>query len=228
MDNEQIIKRLYSLQDMGYGDFHSALMPTVARERVIGIRIPELRKLAREIRKKGEYEDFLSSLPHYYYEENNLHAFIICLEKDIDKLFDYLDEFLPFVDNWATCDSIRPAVFKKHPEKVLVKVNEWINSPYEYAVRFGIEVLLVYFLGDNFDVSFAENVALVTRDEYSIEMVMAWYFATALSFHYDEIIPFIENKRLSVSVHNKTIQKAVDSKRISEEHKEKLKKMRIK
>ena len=211
--------RLFAMQDLKYRDFHSGLMPTIEKELVIGVRTPELRKLAKELSKTDMAADFINILPHRYYEENNLHAFLICGIKDYDVLITRLNKFLPFVDNWATCDMMRPAVFAKNKERLLPEIRRWMQSEEPYTVRFGIEMLMLHFLEDDFDISYAQAVAAIRSDEYYVKMMVAWYFATALAFQYERILPFLENKALDPWTHNKAIQKAVESYRITDEKK---------
>lgn len=220
--------RLFSMQDLKYRDFHARLMPTVDKERVIGVRTPDLRHFAKEFAKTDMAEDFLNTLPHKYYEENNLHTFLLCEIKDYDELICRLNEFLPYMDNWATCDMMRPKVFKKHTKKLLAEIEKWMQSDKPYTVRFGIEMLMLYFLEENFKPEFPEKVAGTKSDEYYVKMMVAWYFATALTFQYGEILPFIENKVLDPWTHNKAIQKAVESYRITDRQKEYLKTLKIK
>lgn len=220
--------RLFALQDLKYRDFHSKLMPTVEKELVIGVRTPELRKFAKEFSKTDMAEDFLNTLPHKFYEENNLHAFLLCEIKDFDLLIARMNEFLPFVDNWATCDMMRPKIFAKSKEKLLPEIEKWMQSDKTYTVRFGIEMLMIHFLEEGFDISIPQKVAEIRSDEYYVKMMIAWYFATALAFQYEKILPFIENKSLDPWTHNKAIQKAVESYRITREQKEYLKRLKIK
>ena len=219
--------RLFAMQDLKYKDFHSRLMPTVDSDLVIGVRTPELRKFAKEFAKTDMAEVFLNALPHKYYEENNLHAFLICEIKDFDRLITRLNEFLPFVDNWATCDMMRPKIFSKNKEKLLPEIEKWMSSEQPYTVRFGIEMLMIHFLGDSFDSAFPQKVAEIRSDMYYVRMMQAWYFATALAHQYEQILPFIENNVLDEWTHNKAIQKAVESYRVTAEQKEYLKGLRI-
>ncbi len=214
-----IRQRLFELQDLKYRDFHSRLMPTVEKEWVIGVRTPELRKLAKEISKTDYADEFISILPHKYYEENNLHAFLIEQTKDYDNCVAQLNRFLPFVDNWATCDMMRPKIFKKHLPELLEQIKIWLSSDDVYAVRFAIEMLMVYYLDDNFSSEYPEEVAAVRTEEYYIKMMVAWYFATALAKQYDAVIPYLEENKLDADTHNKTIRKALESYRISDDKK---------
>ncbi len=201
-----------------YRDFSSALMPTVDKSKVIGIRVPVLRKYAKGLEN---YEDFLTELPHKYFEENNLHAFLIEREQNFDRCIEKLNAFLPYVDNWATCDSMKPKVLKKEPEKLLEHIKVWIKSTEIYTVRYAINLLMSFYLDGNFNLDYL--VAGVETDQYYINMMRAWYFATALAKRYKETLPYIENNVLDKWTHNKTIQKAVESLRISKEQKEYLK-----
>ncbi|MBP3442779.1 MAG: DNA alkylation repair protein [Clostridia bacterium] len=220
-------EKLFDLQDLKYKAFHSKLMPTVDSDLVVGVRTPELRKFAKEFLKTEMAEDFLATLPHKYYEENNLHAFIISSMKDFNEAVEKLNVFLPFVDNWATCDMMRPVVFKKHRQELLFEIERWLESDEPYTVRFGIEMLMVHFLEEDFDISYPQKVAEIRSEEYYVRMMIAWYFATALAYRYDEILPFIEERKLDPWTHNKTIQKAVESYRITPQQKEYLKKLKM-
>ncbi|MBR3835194.1 MAG: DNA alkylation repair protein [Clostridia bacterium] len=220
--------RLFSLQDEGYKEFHSKLMPTVDSDLVIGVRTPELRKFAKEFSGSKMAEDFLKCLPHKYYEENNLHAFLLCTIRDYGEAVRMMNIFLPYVDNWATCDMMRPKVFKSHTDELLCEIEKWLQSDKVYTVRFGIEMLMLYYIDDNFRPEFPEKVSRIRSDEYYVRMMVAWYFATALAFKYDEILPFIENRSLEPWTHNKAIQKAVESYRITPQQKEYLKTLKIK
>ena len=206
-----------------YRDFSSKLMPTVNKSKVIGIRTPILRKYAKTL---DNYDNFLTELPHEYFEENNLHAFLIERETDFDRCIEMLDAFLPYVDNWATCDSMKPKVLKKEPERLLIHIEKWLNSKDVYAVRYAINLLMSFYLDDNFDEIYLRMVAKVTSDEYYINMMRAWYFATALAKQYKETLPYIENRELDSWTHNKTIQKATESYRISKEQKQYLRTLR--
>lgn len=220
-------EKLFELRDCEYRDFHARLMPTVDKEKIIGVRTPVLRKFAKDFYKSGDYEPFLHALPHEYYEENNLHAFLIEQQKDYDELICLLDEFLPYVDNWATCDMMKTKIFEKHLPSLYKKIPEWLGSKHTYAVRFGIKMLMDHFLGENFKPESAELVASVKSDEYYIKMMQAWYFATALAKNYDETISYIKNQRLEKWVHNKAIQKAIESNRIEDETKKYLRTLKV-
>ena len=219
----EIQKKLFKMQDLGYRDFHSKLMPTIDKETIIGVRVPILRRLAKELFKNGEYMYFLNDLPHKYYEENNLHSLLIMQIKSYDECLAETERFLPYVDNWATCDTLRPKVFKTHLSQLLPEINLWINSGEVYTVRFGIEMLMCHYLDDKFKTEYADLVASVKSEEYYVNMMVAWYFATALAKQYNSILPYIEKDILPIWVHNKTIQKAVESYRITKEQKAYLK-----
>lgn len=228
MTNNEIREKLFSLRDEKYADFTSGLIPTLPREKFIGVRTPHLRSLAKEIHRSGDYKDFLSDLPHKYYEENNLHGFIICQMKDIDECIAELRRFIPLTDNWATNDCTRPAVLKKHPEETFELASEYLRSKEVYTLRFGIGLLLSYFLDSHFEVIHLKEVSEIKSDEYYVNMMIAWYFATALSKQYVSTLPYIEIRALSPWVHNKTIQKASESYRISDDKKAYLKSLKIK
>ena len=219
-------KQLFAMQDVGYRDFHSKLMPTIDKETIIGIRTPVLRKFAKEFAKSEACEKFLSQLPHQYYEENNLHGFLLEMEKDYDRLIQRLDAFLPHVDNWATCDMMRPKICKKHLPELIGKVEEWLKSSHTYTKRYGIGMLLSFYLDEAFKEEYLEWVAEIRSEEYYVNMMIAWYFATALAKQYDATIPYIQKGRLDQWTHNKTIQKAIESYRISEEQKAYLRKLK--
>lgn len=220
-----IQKELFKLQDLKYKEFEAMLIPNVNTDLIIGIKAPALRAFSKTIKDK---DLFLKSLPHKYLEENTLHAYIISNENDFEKCIKELDEFLPFIDNWATCDSLRPKVFKKNKEKILVYIKKWLKSSYVYEVRFAIEMLMVHFLDVDFDEEYSKLVSKIKSDEYYINMMVSWYFATALSKQWESTVPYLESKKLSKWVHNKTIQKAVESFRITKSQKEYLKTLKIK
>ena len=225
---QKVQKQLMAMQDLKYRDFQCKLMPTVASDTVIGVRTPELRKFAKEFSKKPDVDEFLKILPHKYYEENNLHGFLIETIKDYDRVITELDAFLPYVDNWATCDLMRPKIFQKHLEELLGKIKEWINDDHTYTLRFGIEMLMSFYLDEQFCPEFLELVSYVQSEEYYVNMMVAWYFATALAKQYDDTLPYIEQHRLSKWTHNKAIQKAVESYRISDGQKTYLRTLKVK
>lgn len=217
---------LFQLQDLKYREFHAKLLPTVEKKTILGVRVPVLRRFAKEFFKSGTYPAFLRELPHDYYEENNLHAFLIEQMGDFDTCMKETQRFLPYIDNWATCDSLRPKVFPKHLPELLEKIKEWIVSEQPYTIRFGVEMLMCYYLEDAFLEEYPRLVSQIRSDHYYVNMMLAWYFATALAKQPDSIFPYIEERRLSYWVHNKTIQKACESNRITEEQKKWLKKLR--
>ena len=223
-DIETLVReRLFAMQDVSYKEFHSALMPTVNPDLIIGVRTPALRKFAAEFAKTPDAADFLRILPHTYYEENNLHAFLIEKIGDFDDTVAALNTFLPYVDNWATCDMMSPKCFGRHLPELLSPIRAWLASPHPYAVRFGIGMLMKFYLDEAFSPDYPAMVAAVEREEYYIKMMVAWYFATALAKQYDAVLPYITERRLDAWTHNKAIQKAVESYRISSEQKEYLK-----
>ena len=221
------VQELYSLQDEKYRQFQIKLIPGIDPETVIGVRTPELRKMAKGMMKNGEAEAFLRELPHGLFEENQLHAFILSEMKDYELCVGEVDRFLPFVDNWATCDQLSPKVFRKNRAELLKRIKGWIRTDETYTIRFGIGMLLAHYLDEDFDPEYLELVAKVRSDEYYVNMMRAWYFATALAKQYEAALPYVEGGRLDKWTHNKTIQKAVESCRVPEEHKEKLRGMRV-
>ena len=225
---DDIRDKLFKMQDIGYRDFNSKLIPTVKKEDMIGVRTPELRKYAQKLLKEEGVEDFLHSLPHKYFDENQLHAFIISEIKEFKLCIDELINFLPYLDNWATCDQLSPKIFKKYRNDLLPHIYEWLKSDKTYTVRFGIGMLMEHFLNEDFKTEYPEMVAAVRSEEYYINMMTAWYFATALAKQYESILPFIEGNKLDTWTHNKSIQKAIESNRISAEQKNYLKGLKIK
>jgi len=220
-----IQRKLFSLQDPSYRAFQCKLMPTVDPNIVIGVRMPQLRKMAKEL-TEGERDRFLSELPHETYEENNLHGIIISSFRDVELTIVRLDAFLPFVDNWATCDLIRPVCFRHHPDSLLPAIRRWMCSSHPYTVRFGIEMLMTYFLDDTFQSEYLKWVADVESDHYYIRMMVAWYFAEALVKQYEEAILYLSEHRLSPWIHQMTIRKAIESFRIPDDRKLYLKTLR--
>ena len=210
----EITEALFALRDEAYRTFHSALMPTVPPETVIGVRVPALRRLAKQLAGTAQAEVFLQALPHGYYEENNLHAFLIELIRDYDRALAETEAFLPYINNWATCDCFCPKAFAKHKKELLVPIRRWLDSGEVYTVRYGMEMLMRYYLDDAFRPEYLEWVADVRSTEYYINMMRAWYFATALAKQPDAALPWLTEERLDLWTHNKAIQKAVESRRI--------------
>lgn len=225
---EHVQKELFAMQDLEYREFHAKLMPTVEMERVIGIRTPNLRAFAKRYGKTEEAKAFLEILPHQYYEENNLHGLLIEQGKDYEKYVKQLDDFLPYVDNWATCDMIAMKIVRKHRDNFINEIYRWMESEHPYTIRFGISMLMRHYLDDAFRPEYAEKVAQVSSEDYYVNMMRAWYFATALAKQYEWVIPFLEENRMDDWTHNKTIQKAVESYRITPEQKEYLRTLRVK
>lgn len=220
---EEIQKHLFELQDMAYRDFHSRLMPGIDKETIIGIRVPVLRKYAKSIAGTELAEKFIKELPHCYYEENNLHMMLITRIKDYDRCLLEIERFLPYIDNWATCDFPAPKCFENHKEDLLPVIKRWIASSETYTIRYGIGMLMRLYLDTDFDPEYVRIVAEVKSYEYYVNMMIAWYMATALAKQWDAVIPYIEEHRMSDWVHRKTIQKAVESYRITDEQKRYLK-----
>lgn len=228
MNLNEIRAELFKMQDMDYRDFNSKLIPTVDKESMIGIRTPDLRKYAKQLGKSSDVIEFLQTLPHKYFDENQLHAFIISEIKDFKNCIDEINRFLPYIDNWATCDQLSPKVFKKNHNELFEYIKDWLKSDKVYTLRFGIGMLMEHFLDEDFDIMYPETVSNIRSDEYYVNMMIAWYFATALAKRYESVLPFIENRRLEIWTHNKAIQKAVESYRISTERKTYLKELRVK
>lgn len=231
MNQEEMIqdvqKKLFEIQDMEYRDFHAKLVPTMEKDKFIGIRMPMLRKFAKEFGKTEESEMFLKIFPHQYYEENNLHGLLIEQIRDYDKCMEELERFLPFIDNWATCDMLTLKIVKKHKDVFIREVYRWMESDKPYTIRFGISMLMRHYLDEDFKMEYPEKVAAICFEEYYVNMMRAWYFATALAKQYEQILPFLEEKRMDIWTHNKTIQKAIESYRITPEQKSYLRTLRI-
>ncbi len=227
MIKDDIYRELTALADEKYQKMQVKIIPTVDPEAIIGVRTPELRKLAGRISKREDMDDFLDDLPHAHFDEDQLHAFVISGMKDYEKCLARLEEFLPYVNNWATCDQMSPKVFKKHKEDLLKHIEEWIASDDTYTIRFGVGMLMEHFLDDDFDIRYPEMVASIRSEEYYVNMMIAWYFATALAKQYDKVLPFIEKRKLDSWTHNKAIQKSVESYRITPEQKSYLKTLKI-
>ena len=226
MLREEIIDELFRLQDTEYRDFQRKLIPTAPPDSMIGVRTPELRQLAGQLKDRADIGEFLHDLPHKYFDENQLHAFIISGLKDFDACIGEVSRFLPYVDNWATCDQMSPKVFRKHRPELLAFIREWMASGETFTVRFGIGMLMQHYLDEDFNAAYPELVAGIRSEEYYINMMRAWYFATALAKQYEAAIPFLENRRLDDWTHNRAIQKAIESYRITPEQKVYLKSLK--
>ena len=222
-----IVDLLFSKQDIKYRDFQVPLFPSIDKETMIGVRTPELKKLAKELFNTETANKFVETLPHRYFDENQLHAFFISLIKDYQTCLKEVERFLPYVDNWGTCDQLSPKVFAKHKDELIVSIRKWIKSKHTYTIRFGVGMLMQHYLNESFKPEYMELVASIKSEEYYVNMMIAWYFATALVKQYDCAIKYIEDKKLSTWVHNKTIQKAVESYRISDEQKVYLKSLKV-
>lgn len=227
MNRDEIVAELFRMQDKDYALMQAKIIPTVAAERIIGVRTPVLRAFAKELYKDTDIDAFLACAPHQYFDEDQLHAFVISLEKDFGKCMAEVDAFLPFIDNWATCDQLSPKAFKKEPEKLLPYIRSWIKSGETYTVRFAIGMLMQHFLDERFDREYADMVAEVRSEEYYVNMMIAWYFATALAKQYESALPYLEERKLPDWVHNKAIQKSVESYRITDEKKAYLRTLKV-
>lgn len=225
---EKLQKALFDNQDKEYRVFQQKLMPGIELENIIGVRLPVIRKIAKENAKTEDAKKFLDLLPHKYYDENQLHGFLINLIKDYDECVKRIDEFLPYVDNWAVCDSINPKMLSKHKEELIKDIKRWVSSKETYTIRHGIHMLMAFFLDSDFKKEYLEIPAKIVSEEYYVNMMIAWFFATALAKKWDATITYIEEKKLPVWVHNKTIQKAIESYRVNEEHKQYLRTLKIK
>ena len=223
-----ITEYLFSLRDEKYRDFTAKLIPNIDRETIIGVRVPQIRQYAKRLVKENAYSDFLKELPHTCYEENQLHVCILSLLKNYGEVIALADEFLPYIDNWAVCDGFNPKCFAKNKEPLYGKITEWIKSEHIYTRRFAIDMLMGHFLDEDFSPEHLSLVAAANGEDYYLKMVVAWYFATALAKQYDSAVLFIENKVLDKWTHNKTIQKAIESYRISDETKEYLRSLKLK
>ena len=226
MTLQEIRERLLSMQDQKYRDFQVKLIPSVPPETVTGVRTPDLRKLAKELQADGSADLLIQTLPHDCFEENQLHAFILSAIKDYEPCMAYLEKFLPYVDNWATCDQMSPKVFKKHKPELLLQIRTWLNAEDTYTVRYAIGMLMVHFLDEDFGRTYLEMVAQIRSEEYYINMEIAWYFATAMAKQPEAVLPYLTEGRLPEWVHRKTIQKCIESRRIPPETKEMLRSIR--
>ena len=217
-----IIEELLKINDLEYVSFQSKLIPNINPDTIIGVKTPELKRIAKELYKNNDYENFLNSLPHKYFEENIIHGLLISEFKDYNLCINYIDKFLPYIDNWAVCDQTNPKIFKKHKEEVIIKIKEWINSNEIYKIRFGVKTLMSHFLDDDFNKDYLKLPLIIKNDDYYVKMMIAWYYATALAKQYDEAIKIIESNELDIFIHNKTIQKAIESFRVTDDHKKYL------
>ena len=227
MNRDEIVAELFRMQDKDYAVMQAKIIPTVDADRIIGVRTPALRAFAKKLYKDTDIDEFLASAPHQYFDEDQLHAFVISLEKDFGKCMAEVDAFLPCIDNWATCDQLSPKVFKKEPEKLLPYIRAWIKSGQTYTVRFAIGMLMQHFLDERFDREYADMVAEVRSEEYYVNMMIAWYFATALAKQYESALPYLEERKLADWAHNKAIQKSVESYRITDEQKAYLRTLKV-
>lgn len=225
---QKVQQDLFTMQDLKYRNFHAKLMPTVDKDSVIGVRVPMLRAYAKKFGKTEEAKQFLEILPHQYYEENNLHGLLIDQMKDYELCIEELIRFLPYINNWATCDILSVKAVKGHLDSYIKNIYQWLESDYTYTIRFGINMLMRYYLEEEFKIEYPEKVAAIRSEEYYVNMVRAWYFATALAKKYDQVLPFLEEQKMDVWTHNKTIQKAIESYRITLEQKEYLRTLKIK
>ena len=224
----EIREKLFALRDPAYRDFTAPLLPGIDRERIIGVRVPAIRALARELRDADGAEAFLEELPHRFHEENLLHAALLCVERDPARCLSGVERFLPFVDNWAVCDGLNPKCFRRCRAALAERVPAWLASGHPYTVRFGIGVLMNHFLDGDYRPEYSDTVASLRSEEYYVNMMIAWYMATALAKQYDAVLPVLEERRLDRRTHNKAIQKAVESRRIPEERKRYLRSLRRK
>lgn len=227
MNTSEIRRQLFQNRKIEFRDFQAKLLPTLDAQTVIGVRTPILRRFAKELYRDQNWTDFANDLPHRYFEENQLHAFLICEMKDFDLCVDALNRFLPYVDNWATCDQMSPIIFRKHRERLLEPIRVWLGSSQTYSVRFAVGMLMRHFLDEDFALEYPEMIASIRSEAYYVRMMIAWYFATALARQYEAIVPFLEEKRLDNRTHNKAIQKALESNRISEEQKRYLRTLKV-
>ena len=224
----EIRKYLKENADLKYREMQKTIIPTADPDSIIGVRTPELRKMAKALAKRDDIDEFLSDLPHKSFDENQLHAFVLSEMKDYDACMEKLNAFLPYVDNWATCDQMSPKIFKKHKDELLKQIKVWLKSKETYTIRFAIGMLMEHFLDADFDPAYPKMVSKIRSEEYYINMMIAWYFATALAKQYDAVLPYIEEKKLSDWTHNKAIQKSVESYRITDEQKAYLKTLKVK
>lgn len=224
---EKIQAELWKLQDTAYRDFHAKLIPTVDPKTIIGVRTPQVRTLAKKWAKDPQIGEFLERLPHSYYDENNLHAFVVEQVKDYEECLALTERFLPYIDNWATCDMMAPKVFARHKKELLESIKKWIVSQEVYTVRFSVGMLMRFFLEEDFKKEYLDWVVGIQSEEYYINMMRAWYFATALAKQYETVLPYIEEKKLDQWTHNKAIQKACESNRMTAAQKKYLRELKV-
>lgn len=222
----KIQEELFKLQDISYKEFHSKLIPTIDKNTIIGIRIPLLRSYAMKIKYTKEADKFLNTLPHTYYDENVLHALLLSEMTDYETFIKSMQAFLPYIDNWAVCDVLKPKSIKKHKQIFIDEIKSWISSKDTYTIRFGVVMLMTYYLDKDYQKDYLNYPLQAKSDEYYVNMAISWFYTTALAKHYDEVVKILKDKELSVWVHNKTIQKAIESYRITKEQKEELKKLK--
>ena len=227
MTSSEIREALFQLRDEEYRRFQAGLIPNIAPETMIGVRTPALRSLAKQLYRSGEYTGFLAEVPHRFFDENQLHAFILSGMRNFDDCITAVCIFLPFVDNWATCDQLSPKIFKKQKTQLLRHIRRWLDSGRTYTIRFAIGMLMAHYLDEDFETEYPQMVAAVQSDEYYVKMMVAWYFATALAKQYNVVLPYIEVQKLDPWIHNKAIQKALESYRIPDEHKTHLRELKV-
>ena len=221
-----VYDRLKKYEDDKYKEFQAKLVPNISPDTILGVRTPDMRNIAKEVFKSDDKESFFNDLPHKYYEENLIHFFVISMIKDFDECIKEVEKFLPYVDCWPVSDQASPKVFKKNHDKLLPYIKKWIKSKHIYTARFGIRMLMNEYLGDDFKVEYLELVSKIKGDDYYLKMMVAWYFATALAKKYDETISIFENHILDEWVHKKAIQKAIESYRVTDEHKKYLRSLK--
>ncbi len=227
MDKRELKNLLVNLSDEKFKKFNSSLIPNIDPESVIGVKTPHLRKIAKELYKSGEYTDFLRYIPHKYFEENQIQAFVIAEIRDFDTCLKEIERFLPFIDNWATCDQLSPKIFSKHKKELIEYIRIWINSDHTYTIRFAVNMLMRHYLDSDYDPAYSDMVAEICHTDYYVNMVRAWYFATGLVKQKEHILPYIENNVLDIWTHNKTIRKAIESFRVNAETKDYLRLLKI-
>ena len=220
-------EELFKLQDKKYQKLQVNLVPNVDKEKIIGVRVPEIRKLAKKYKNDDSVNEFLKELPHKYYDENLLHGLIISEIKDYDRCIEEVEMFLPYVDNWAVCDTMSPKIFAKNKDKLIIIIKKWIKSSELYTCRFGIRMLMNHFLKEDYKKEYLELPAAIHTDEYYLKMMIAWFYATALAYRWDDTIKYLDEKKLDKWTHNKTIQKAIESYRITDSQKDYLRKIKL-